>query len=556
MDTEKNTSKQDEDVFVIPQFHPKHTAVPEGENFVIPEAPEPAPEPDIPVPEEPKETPQETVSPEAPAEPQPVAQAEASPAPAGEIPETEQPQEPETTDIPEVEDPAESPRQGSRKLRGILIYCSVIFGIALCALILLCCTMNPLRSRLTQYENSQPEHIRDAVYEILFEDPDWDLIYDMAGVESTAYEGKEAFAAYMHSKLGGRELTCTETSAGLSGRRRYLLGCNSETLAAFTLVNERTPDSDFDAWNLESIEVFLTRDETVTVIKPPEYTAYLNGILMDDSCTTITVETPAEAYLQEGLHGYRWEQQQLGGFWVQPEVVILDENNELVPVYYSEETDTYSTDIPNTPEITEDEYNIVVEAAKTNAEFALRKVTISKLREHFDANSEVYTAICDADPFAKSFRSYKFVEDSITVTDFYRYSDSLFSARVTLKMDVTVRWKTVETYELDTTYFFTKSNKDTYLVTSSTEEALQQHITKVRLTYMQNDTVLLSELTDAAHAPQTPEAIREDGTAAIAWGRLETDGSLTPVLVKNEDGSFVLAEGQTLEPMTLYPIFE
>lgn len=439
--------------------------------------------------------------------------------------------------------------------RRVLLFISIIMGFALCLLILICCAMSPLKRLLSQYESAQPKHVASEVYDMLFADPDWDLIYDLAGVESTAFEGKDAFIRYMEAKTAGQELTCLQTTAGLSGDCKYTLSLEDETLAAFTLT--QTSGSTLSAqWTLAEVEVFFQREESITIVTSPDCTVYINGVALDDSYVISTTQTLAEDYLPEGTHGYRLEQLQVTDLLCTPEIVVLDRNFNRVSLYHSDEADVYSTDIPTSDPITDEEYTIVLDAAQTQALFAVRACNISELRQHFDANTQIYTDLSEAEPFCESYQSHVFDEESICVTDFCRYSDTLFSVRVSLTMDVTTKKNVTTTYELDTTYFFSQNNSGAYLVTDSIDADLTQQHTQVRLTFVMDDTVVLSEMvgTDTTEF-SPPEAINAEGAYPLGWGRLEADGSLTMVLSVRSDGKFQLAEGQALEAMALYPIY-
>lgn len=547
MDTEKNVLPEENEDVLTPQE-------PEEEAAEVTEASSDTTEP--------TEEAAEEVAEETADEPN-EAEEDAPTPPAEEAVEETDSQAEETSEAEDEEEFEEESEEDilkrnrrRKRWRGVLRFWITLLALSLCVLILLCCASIPFRSLLEQYEASQYKYYRDSVYEMLFEDPDWALLYDLAGVESTEYEGKNAFVEYMEEKVGDQELTWTETSTGLSDSHRFLLRCGGETVAAFTIDQTDADGALLPSWTLTGVEVFFERTESVTIQTLPDYTVYVNGIALDESHITTTVHTVAEDHLPEGVHSYRWVELQAGDFLVEPDVVILDENNNPVTVYYAEQTDLYSTDIPVSPEITEEEYSIVTEAAKARALFDIRAINISQLRQYFDSTTQIYTDISDADPFVKSYRSYTIDEESLAVTDFCRYSDDLFSAKVSVSMEIKVKWKTYKTYERTATYFFTRSGSGAYLVTSETEADLLKQIKQVHLTYMMNDTVLLSEMLDSGTTVfHAPEAANAEGSQPSAWGKLEEDGSITVVLEVSSDGSFVLAEGQSLEPMTLYPLY-
>ena len=80
-----------------------------------------------------------------------------------------------------------------------------------------------IKDWLVDYEASQPTTRCEEVFQEYFADPDWAALYAMAGLTDTEYEDNSAFVQFMDAKVGSRELTYVETSAGLSGGHKYLL---------------------------------------------------------------------------------------------------------------------------------------------------------------------------------------------------------------------------------------------------------------------------------------------------------------------------------------------
>lgn len=452
------------------------------------------------------------------------------------------------------------PKRKRRKRisRGTIAFYSIYIVVVASVLILFHVAMGPLESWLTRYENSQPEYTAEEIYATLFADPDWDLIYDLAGVENTTYEGKDEFIAYMEEKVGSTALTYQETSAGLSGGKKYIVKLGSEKLATFSMSSEA--DGGFDVWQLSAVEVFFTRTEDAAIVTMPEYTVCVNGVALDDSFTTYSVSTVAEAYLPEGLHGYRAIRQEISGLLVEPEITVLDENGVPVEVTYDAENDLYCTVILTTPEMTEEYHDIALAAAKANAEYAIRAISAGTLRQYFDPNSQVYTDISTTAVFLQSYQSYSFDESVTQVTDFYQYSNDFFSARVTLKMDIVRSNGTIKVYDMDTTYFFTRNTAGSWMVTDITNVHIQEEVTSVRLTFVQDDQTLMSEMVEADVSYLTlPEITAPEGQTLLGWAKQEVDEDgniIYTIVLPAEHGVAYFPEGHILEPMTLYPVFD
>ena len=80
-------------------------------------------------------------------------------------------------------------------VRSALRFSCTMLGIVLAVLILACCLMVPLRTYLQQYEATRPKYMAAEVYKMLFAEPDWAVLYNLAEEEGTEYEGRSNYAA-------------------------------------------------------------------------------------------------------------------------------------------------------------------------------------------------------------------------------------------------------------------------------------------------------------------------------------------------------------------------
>lgn len=419
---------------------------------------------------------------EVPAEP-------AAPA-VEEAPAAEEPAAPERREEPaeepeEDEDPEEAEAAIYRRIRrkkifrGALRFYTLLFGGILCVLILLWCLMNPLQTILTQYETSQPRYIADEIYNTLFADPDWALLYDMAGIQPTQFEGRDEYVAYMEAKVGDQKLEYVEIPAGLTGEKCYSVRLAGEEVATFTMEPVDDGVSTFGRWTFGKVEVFFTRQESVAVTMMPGYTVYINGVPLDDSYTTLQVSTVAEDYIPEGLHGYRYMQQKITGLLVQPEVVVLDEYNNPVPLTQDPVTGDYTTPIKDTVSMTWGEKDLVVTALQNQALFAIRAIPMTQLREYFAPGSQAYEAITSTDALAEGWKTYAFDDSATVVKDFYRYSDTLFSVWAEVTVNVADKKGNITSCTVGGTYFFSPNSVGNYMATELYDADLQQLVYQV-----------------------------------------------------------------------------
>ena len=415
-----------------------------------------------------------------------------------------------------------------------------------------------LNDYLTAYEASQPTTRCEEVFQEHFANPDWNELYALAGISDTAYEGSEAFAAWMEAKANGKELTYVETSAGLSGGHKYLLKLSGETIGYFTLVDQAGKDAEVADWQLGQVSLNYSYPQSVTIEKSGDITVYVNGVALTDDQVIQIGTTVAEDYLPAGVHGPRIYTQYLDGLMLEPEITAADAEGNPVDVVYDEAQDLY---IVRTEEntITDELYQRVLGTAKTYSLRMIEKASAQELSKYFDSKSDSYKTIISIDPWMQEwfFSGYEWGEESIT--GYYRHSDKLFSVHVELSMFVTRTDDTVKEYKVDHSFFF-ELQGSTWKCINMTNVDIRQQTASVRLTFKTGDTVVFTNIYPQDTASiQPPVVTAPEGKVFDGWYRQDVaeDGSIqyTLVFAPDETGLINLPAGTKLEPMTLYALF-
>ena len=417
--------------------------------------------------------------------------------------------------------------------------------------------LEPLEDWLVRYEASQPEQKCQEVFDDLFSSPDWGKLYELAGIEDTVYEGKDAFVTYMQAKSAGKKITYIETSAGLSGDHKYIVKLDDEKIGTFTLTGGAESQTEIPVWEFGALELFFTRRVSVTVSKVPGQTVYINGVALDDSFTIRTVSTVAESYLPEDLDGYHMEQQFLTGLLVPPTVTVTDANGVSVPVVYNEESQEYSVVLP-AMEMSDDEKAYVENTLVTYAKYMIKAASLAQFKKCCVPNSALYYDISKIERWMQSYQSYQI--SPVDFSDYYRYSDTLFSVRAAMTNSVTRNDGTVKDYEMDYTLFFTLDSNGKWLLSNMTQVDISEEKEQVLLTFMDGDTKVDSFFVDAnSYSLTLPEVVIPEGHTFSGWVKQEDDGNgkitLTIVFAPDETNTVTLP-GSGLEPMTLYTLFE
>lgn len=466
-----------------------------------------------------------------------------------------------TAQAPVKKNPS-APAKQSRgpRLSGVIFY-AIFF---LCIFLFYAATyfgLLGLWNWLNRYELAQPATKSEEVFAELFSDPDWGELYEIAGIQDTAYERKDAFVSFMDSTVGDTKLTYIETSTGLSDDKKYIVRMGKEKIASFTLVDQNNAKSktEIPNWQLGTIEFFFAREESYLIQKLDGHTAYVNNVPLDDSATIRISATNAEEYLPEGIAGIRVCTQVISGLVATPSVRILDGSGNEMAVSYDDVSRTF-TEQTTASTISDTEREVAINAVKTYALYMINQAGEADIAKYFLRGSDAYKSITDTERgFVQDAASRDFANEM--VTDYCRYSDNLFSVRVSVTLNQHRASGSVKESIIDQSLFFEKQSSGKWLCYAMTAVDVSKPVEKVRLTFQDWDTTLESNFYDADSTQlQCPVVSTPEGKVFSGWATEEKDESgnsvMNLVFQPDESGTVMLPVGISLEPMTLYPLFE
>ncbi len=438
--------------------------------------------------------------------------------------------------------------------KGTFLFYACYFGFILLFLIVILCLLFPLRNWLVKYESSQPSYMRQQIYEEYFANPDWEKIYTVSGTQDTAFDNKTTYAAYMSQLVGDKKLTCLETSAGLSGDKKYVIKLDDLKIASFTLTGGADSDTEIPQWRLADMEIFFIGSNSAIIEKLPDQTVYINGVALDDTYTIRSVSTLAEDWLPDGVHGYKRIQQQVTGLLTEPTVLVKNADGSIANVTKNPETGVYQQSYESQIATTE-EKALALNAAQTYGLYMIRRINAGDLAKHFASNANAYRTITQSElGWTQAHSSYAFGE--ATYKNYYRYSDTLFSIHIDITLTLTRTNNSQKDHPISCTLFFTNT-KNGWMVTEMTNQDVQTLRQQVRIRFMDKDTVLLDQMVDANTKKLTFPALENTPTA---WATKEIDASgaiiMTPVYTPDASNEIIIPAGTTLEPQTLYALYE
>lgn len=449
-------------------------------------------------------------------------------------------------------------RTPKKRRIGRIVFCAVYLIVFTVFALCLHSGLQWLEGWLTDYEAAQPNVKTQEVFETLFREPDWEALYARAGVEDTAFESAAHYAAYMEQTVDPGALTYYETSAGLSGDHKYIVKSGDTKIAEYVLTAQEHTVTDIPDWQLGSVALFFDRQQTVTVCTPENATVYINGTALSQDHIIATMETAAEAYLPEGIHGLRRSWWHVDSLLCSPQVTAVTESGEALALVYDDAIGAYTVPAPEQT-IPQDQQERVLEAAKVYCLYMISAASQSSLRRYVDSSTDIYRIISKSRIGMQDHKGFYFGEH--TFSDYYRYSDTLFSVRLTMTLFVQRLSGEDKQYPMDSTFLLEKQKNDTWMVINVMNTDLQEESTLVRLRYMQDGQLVEDQMVATTATNLTPPQITApEGKVFAGWYRQETaaNGSITYSLAfaPDESGSIYLSESLGWNPMTLYALFE
>lgn len=425
--------------------------------------------------------------------------------------------------------------------------------------------LNWLNGWLINYEAAQPTVKCQQVFNTLFKEPDWGTIYDLAGLESTKYESKEAYVSYMQEKVSDvSQLNFVETSAGISNDKKYYVRYGEEKIGSFTLRDAKAEENaaselpDIPDWQLGTVELMVSRNETYRISKVDNHIAYVNGVALDDEFTIQRASTSADSFLPVGIKSASTCVQEISGLLMKPEVVVKTAAGQETTVVYDEVTRTF-TEQTEANTIPDDLKQLASNTAEAYGEYTFGGVGLNSVAKYFATDSDSYKTIAKLEQWNRSkWATYATVDRQ--VSEYSRYADNVFSARVKIKFTLNLKVGGTMDWDVDSTFFFNKRDAG-WVCYAMTNEDVQTPVGEVRLTFMDGSTKLDSRFyrTDAKDI-ELPVVSVPAGKTFGGWVKESVNASgareLTVMFTPDESGKVTLNPGTNLEPMTLYTYFE
>lgn len=352
----------------------------------------------------------------------------------------------------------------------------IYFLLVLVAIAGIIAGMQYLNGVLADYESAQPVYVaQDAAR--LFEQADYETIFDLdTSMAQIAPEDRDFYVESLRQLAEGKEVSLNETYSPSADEKHYNISLDGEKFANITLVpsGQRTAHGS-RLWTLDSLTTLVTIAEpeepeptpepvyeepekemiTCTITAPSTFRVTVDGKEMDAN-NVVSADLPM---VEDGLLPTEIEVPTMVQYAFlsedgQPEIRVTDASGQEQEVTRQDDTN-WNCPLPQSPELQETYEAAVVQVAQRISSYSAKDASQASVLKYCAKNSPARERLKDFDNTWGTPHNGATFENVVT-SDYYMYSDSAFSCKVSFDYVATFGKSTVKTYPTTYTLYFIK----------------------------------------------------------------------------------------------------
>ena len=312
-----------------------------------------------------------------------------------------------------------------------------------------------LRDLLAEYEGAQYKYVAEELLETKLRAGDGEALADFFADSFSEYETKENAAAYLSSLTEGKELSLQSLSSGLDDTVLYTVKCDGKKFATLELKKSgETTKHGIELYALDSVSLNPKLLGSYSVQLPKNYLLTVNGAPADAKYALgDDVPTASQDFMTEGVSGIVYTTYTFDRLCAAPTFTVRDADGRESAVRYDGDKDVYVADILYDDALASEYADYSIEAAKAYATYMQNDASFAQIKKYFDPSSELYGNLRTSQTmWVIDHNSYEFKD--VEASEFYAYSDEVFSCRV--KLTHVLKYRGLKDYNdyVDMTFYF------------------------------------------------------------------------------------------------------
>jgi len=319
----------------------------------------------------------------------------------------------------------------SRQQRRFPVFYIVLLSLVVLFFAAFAVGLRYVKAFLADYEAALPKYAAEAVFKRYYDAEDKTDLVRASGFTASEYESEEDILKKLDETIGGQPLSYRTVSTGLDGREKYTVKAGDKKISSFILMKSGEKSQyGSDLYALESVELFLKKDQSASILVPNGYTLKVNGKdASSDAITERDIPTLSCEHMPEGVKGLTYSQYTVSDLLHAPSLTVFAPDGRECALEQDEDRDIPKAHIVYDEALQAEMSEYVLTAAKTYAAFMQMDGTRNKVLPYFEKGTPLYDSINTVEYyFVIPHSSYDF--EDVKCSEFFRYDDNTFSCRV------------------------------------------------------------------------------------------------------------------------------
>lgn len=349
-------------------------------------------------------------------------------------------------------------------MRKMKTHTKVILSVFSALLVLLILASAVLWSVLSAYEATRSKYVAEEVFERYFANYDFAGFLKAADPDYRPLETDENINSIIKNYYEGRKLGFLRLDSEDDTEEKYAVIADSRQIAYFILKQSgKTARYGFKYYELSGGEVQFPQYKKVTALVPAGYTLRLNGNTVDRSFVTESgIRHKSCDYVLEPAMGITYEKYSVMGIFEETALTAFSADGSEVAVDFDMAEGIYKASVKYDDVLMSQYKDRCLSAARAYAKYMTNDGTLEELAEYLDKNKPIYKKIKGVDlNWIPVHTGHKITNEQ--ASEFYRYSDEVFSCRVNLTVTLSRPDYSDHKENIDVIFYLHRSG-DQYLI--------------------------------------------------------------------------------------------
>lgn len=309
------------------------------------------------------------------------------------------------------------------------VYLSVVAVFV--ALLVVACIV--LWNLLDAYEKTRPRHVAEEIFNKYFVTFNVGGFVEELNADVESFESTESINQGVKEAYSGAELNFVSVSTDGEGNEKFVVTADNKRIAGFTVSKtDKTAGFGLKYAKVSSAEFFFAEYSDVNVRVPKGYTLMVNGKTVGDKyISKADIEGKSCQYMPEGVEGVKYNDYKISGLFFKPTLKVMAPNGTESVISFDNVEKIYIADVVNDEALEAEYTEHILKAARAYTLYLSNDGPFSEIAQYLDRKSPYYTRLSKVEvEWVRDHSSYKISNEK--ASEFYKYSDDVFSCRVTL----------------------------------------------------------------------------------------------------------------------------